>query len=460
MSLILVAALAACGGGDDDDDPTATSGPGATPTATTAATATETESTAGAGEESSPDASPTLTAVPASPTAQATAPTRPIATTPPTQPAPTAPTEEDPDAALEEALLEALLQPADFSADWTQDAFGPMEPDTDDSDELCGQPPFPDRDQRIAGVEAEYSLEVDPPASVIENIVAFPEETAIAAMDYAREVSACGGWTDEDGLVFTITPFDGPDYGDDTFSAVLTIESQGTLIYGEYNFIRVGGVIATVAFITLDGEDVTSYQALVGVAAERLDEAFGEIGGAGAGLADVLLLPEDIALVDSVRVWEVGNPIRSTDESRFSVCESASFPDALGAVEEVGHGLFSDDAVGTRAMHSVVQLAAGDGVAAMEWIRAESSCSTWSNATRDFEVAERGDLDVGEDTHWLIVDVTATDSSGLVAQVAYGFTQIGDTISVVGLVAEGDIDPELFGAVIALAAEKVFAGMP
>ena len=36
----------------------------------------------------------------------------------------------------------------DLGTDWVQETFGPMEPDTDDGDELCGVPPFPDRDER------------------------------------------------------------------------------------------------------------------------------------------------------------------------------------------------------------------------------------------------------------------------------------------------------------------------
>jgi hypothetical protein len=374
----------------------------------------------------------------------------------PTDPAATAtPIEGSGFSELETQMMAALLQPEDFSSEWTQDAFGLMEPDTDDSDELCGMPPFPDRGQRIAGVEAEYSLNSAEPAFVLENIVVFPNDTAVNAIAYARDMSSCGEWTDDEGQTFTIQPIDGPAYGDESYTASMEFEIQGTPFYGEYTFIRVGGAIATVAFIAIEGSDVSPYQALVSVAADRLAEA-----ASPAGLSGLLLTAEDIALVDEVNVWEDGSEIDLTDEERFSVCGAESFPDALGAVTESGHELSANDDTGPYAMHSVVQMLEGDGAAAMDWIRTELSCPSWSDEDGEYEVTETGDLDVGDDSYWLIVTLTADDGSGVTAQVGFSFTQIGDYISVLGLAAEDSIDPELFGAMIALGAEKVFAGTP
>ena len=298
-SLILVLVLAACAGGDDDDaEPTVTTTAGA---AITAATETATRPAVGSDSVASPSASPADMAPATTPTVNGTAPTQPNATPLPTEPAATAtPIEADGVSAVEAELMDALLQPEDFSSDWTQDTFGPMEPDTDDSDELCGQPPFPDRDQRIAGVEAEYSLNTSEPAFVVHNIVLFPEETAIDAIAYAREISSCGEWTDEEGRTFTIVPLDAQEYGDESYTASMSFEIDGTPFYGEYTFVRVGGAIATVAFITVEGADVSAHQAMVGVAVERLEDADISDGSAGSALAGLLLLPEDVALIDVV----------------------------------------------------------------------------------------------------------------------------------------------------------------
>jgi hypothetical protein len=455
-SLMLVLALAACGGGDDDDaDPTATTAAAASPSATS----TTASVTGGSDAAATPKSSPTVeSATPTSP-AKGTAPSRPIATTPPTQPAATeTPIETDAVSALEADMMDALLQPEDFTSDWTQDAFGPMEEDTDDSDELCGQPPFPDRDQKIAGVEASYKLDTAEPAFVVENIVIFPDDTAIDALAYARDMSSCGEWTDSDGQTYSVQPLDDPGYGDESFAASMAFESNGTPLYGEYTFIRVGGAIATVAFITLDGADVTPYQTLVGVSADRLVEADLDSGSSSA-MTDLLLVADDIALVDSVNAWEDGDEIDSTDEERFALCGAGSFPDELGAVDEAGHELSANEDEGPYAMHSVVQMASGDGATAMEWIRSELSCTDWSDEDGEYVVSDSGDLDVGDDSYWLIVTITAADDSGQTVEVGYSFTQIGDYISVVGLAAQDSIDPELFGGIIALGAEKVSGGV-
>jgi hypothetical protein len=102
----------------------------------------------------------------------------------------------------------------------------------------------------------------------------------------------------------------------------------------------------------------------------------------------------------------------------------------------------------------------GDGATAMEFIRSELSCSGWSDEDANYELTETGDLDVGDDTYWLIVTITSIDGGDQSVQIGFGFTQVGDYISVAGLAAEGSLDPELFGAMIALGAEKVFAGTP
>jgi hypothetical protein len=454
-AVLLVLALAACGSGDDEDDPT--------PTATTEATAAATATTAPTGGEAaaSPTAEPTEAEEPASPTAAGTAPSRPIVTATPTEdPATATPSEGSGFSELETAMLATLLQPEDLTGDWTQETFGLMEEDTDDSDELCGQPPFPDRHLKLAGVETEYERAGEVPAFVLQNLVIFPTETAVEAVAYAREMSTCGEWTDADGQTFFVSPIDGETYGDESHTFSMEYEFNGTPIYGEYTFIRVGGAIATVAFITVEGSDVTEYRALVGVAADRLvDSGLGE-ESAASELDSLVLVAEDMTLIDDVNVWADGNEIDPTDEERFSVCEAASFPDALGSVDEAGHELDGNDGNGPYAMHSVVQMLEGDGTVAMDWIRTELSCASWSDEDANYELTETGDLDVGDDTYWLIVTITAADGGDQTAQVGFGFTQLGDYISVVGMAAEGSLDPELFGAMIALGTEKVSAGMP
>ncbi|MGH9176836.1 MAG: hypothetical protein ACRD1H_20880, partial [Vicinamibacterales bacterium] len=313
-ALILATILTACMGGDDE--PTATAAIGAvaaTPTETPTAPATETVTTGGS-DAASPTAGVSPTATP-----RATAPSRPVAS-PTSQPVAATETPTGSSVTEDEAtLLTALILPEDLDGDWVQDTFGPMEPDTDDGDELCGQPPFPDRDQRLAGVEAEYSRDTADPAFVLHNIVAFPEETAVAALEYAREISSCGEWTDDEGQTYTITPLAEPDLGDEAYAAVMTFEVQGTPFYGEYTFIRAGGLIATIAFITIEGSEVSDLQGLPALAAARLDEIAGgsEPVDPQQALLELVLLPEEIEQVDDVNTWSDDDLTDTDDPERY-----------------------------------------------------------------------------------------------------------------------------------------------
>jgi hypothetical protein len=231
----------------------------------------------------------------------------------------------------------------------------------------------------------------------------------------------------------------------------------------EYYFIRVGGLIATVALLTPEGGDLTPLLGLVETAAQRLEEVegFGE-GQDGDDLEErlleLVLLPEDIEQVDAVNDW-IDDGLTDTDSpDRYGVCGADAFPDELEALGEVGREMLADSDNGPFALHSVVQLPDDAGVAAMEWIRAEMSCSSWMEDGDEFTVVESGELEVGDDTYWLIAGGVNAET-GETAQVGFGFTRIGDIVSVVGMAQLGELNAELFGAVMALGAEKIGAGI-
>lgn len=450
-SVMLVLLLAACGGGDDEDDPTATTAA----SATSAAPATATSATGGEEAESTP-----TVAVPAAtmtPTTAATAPSRPIVTATATPAPATATTTGGADEAseLEARMLATLLQIEDFSSDWVQETFEVTEVSTDEDAGICATPPFPDRALRVAGVEARYELNTDAPAYILQNIVLFPEDTAVAAMAYARDASTCTEWTADSGDVYTLLPVSGPDFGDENLVIGMTFTSNGTPLYTEYSFVRVGGAIATIAFITIEGADAAPLRDLTALAAQRL-----ELSGLGQGsttgtLADAVLVAEDIALIDTVNQWEDAGDLDASDPDRHAYCGAESFPDVFGALQEIGRSIDATGGEGPFAMHTIVEFSAGDGTAVMEWLRTELSCESWSDDDGEYFVAEVGDLDVGDDTFWILVDVPGSAGSTDSSQVGLGFSQVGDYISLVGLAAVDSIDLRMFGALIALGTEKV-----
>jgi hypothetical protein len=249
LGVVVIVGVAIACGGDDDDPPTTTATApaaatsAATPTALTAATPT------GA----------------ASATSAATATAEPAATsTPP----------ETGDAEVQARLARTALALDDMPTGWTQVDMTDDEPDTDET-AVCGNPPYPNRDNRLGEVEVGFQQsEIGP--FVFQNLVEFPEEDALGAMEYAREIASCTEWTetDEDGVeqTYRLAPLEVGDFGDDTYANVvsLDIEGVGTLVNNTV-FVRVGNTLTVIVHSQIGEPDLDETEGFVQAAVEKME---------------------------------------------------------------------------------------------------------------------------------------------------------------------------------------------
>lgn len=237
LTFVLLVVLAACSGPSTRDAtrvvvPTAPSAP--PPTATRPA--------------------PSLPTATPPPTAQATGTATSVPEATPTpRPSPT-PSPTPPPGAIESALL-AMLPSADIlPAGWSLVTSGPVRGPSGGA-LLCGVEPFPGTREKLAEVEAEYQRD-DPmsPASVIENVVSFPDPVAVEAMTWARETIVCREWTDGDGTTIELGTFADAGIGDESLETSFTVVSDGARVPGRWFFVRKGGLIATIAYLGGDAD--------------------------------------------------------------------------------------------------------------------------------------------------------------------------------------------------------------
>lgn len=291
-ALLVPMVLVACGGDDDesDTDPTATSSaavatatsePAAEPTSDSSA-ADDAEATDEAVVTPTEEAEATATEdeeATATEEAEATATedTGSMAETPATgmttpgaDETPAEQTAADPEA--EARLFEVILAEEDLPEGWTQTAVGPS---NDVSSDLgfCNAEPFAGLDQRLAGVEAEFEQSADLGPFLLQDLTAYPEEQAIQAIDYAREItSSCTEWTDDEGLAYTLEPQDQyPTFGDDSFVIRITIDvpTFGP-VPSDFVFARVGGTLMFMGYIDSEEIDSAAVEELATLAAEKL----------------------------------------------------------------------------------------------------------------------------------------------------------------------------------------------
>jgi hypothetical protein len=246
---LLMVTLSACRGDDDDVA-------GHTAAATTAV---------------SPTPAPSATLSPA-----ADIPTPTVAPTEEPTKAPTAagtPQDSvDPDA--QSHLEQIALAIDDFPTGWTE---LDMSDDDEDADETgsCGNPVFANRDRKLGEVEVGFQ-QSDFGPFVFQNLVEFPEEDALSAMEYVRETTTCGEWTDTDAdgneQVYRIAPLEIAAFGDDSYAVAVSvdIEGVGTLVNNSV-FVRVGTTVSVIIHSEIGEPDPAQTEEYVRMAVEKME---------------------------------------------------------------------------------------------------------------------------------------------------------------------------------------------
>jgi hypothetical protein len=172
-------------------------------------------------------------------------------------------------------LLPILLTDHDLPDGWSLDSAGPASgDDTADSEQICGARPFPRKDTKLGEVEAEFSYPDDSqPVYLYQNLVRFPKDIAPDAMTWARQASDCNTWTSPDGTVFSVTPLEDPHLGSESFAIGFTFDAgEGQTVQGRWVFIRVDGLISTMAYVGAQGTDFSAAQLLIKQAADRMKQ--------------------------------------------------------------------------------------------------------------------------------------------------------------------------------------------
>lgn len=287
--LLVAVLLVACGDDDDDADTDVA------PTATTAAVAATTEPETADAESTpteEPADEPTATTEP-QPTEPAATPTEEAIETP-TEEAVATPTadstatdsdstpeaDETPasqvaDPEVEAVLFEIALTEEDLPEGWTSAGMSASD-ETGADQGFCNAEKFAGIGERIASIDAEFEGSPDLGPFLIQNLAAYPEDLAIEAMEYVREVtSACTEWTDDEGVPYSLEVQEGyPQFGDESFVARITFEAPGVgSVPGEFVFIRVGELLSAVGYVDILEIDQAEVEELATLAAEKMQDA-------------------------------------------------------------------------------------------------------------------------------------------------------------------------------------------
>lgn len=278
--LLLGAMLTACGG---SDDPTATVVP---PTATTAPVDGDADE-----EPTTPsEPSPTATSEPAE-----TATTEPTITptpeptfTPRPEPTPTSnalPTEdageEMPDGEgddvdemdVDAILLEMLITEADLPDEWVL-YQARSAPNSVSDVVFCDASPFGGRDGRLGSVEAEFDQDPTNGPFLLQGLSAYPEDIAIEAFEHTRQVtSECTGWVEEDGSEYVVQVVDVPAMGDESLGIRMTFDVPEGMVMADFTFVRVGGLLVVMAWLTLEDVDTGQFNEITWIAIDRVESS-------------------------------------------------------------------------------------------------------------------------------------------------------------------------------------------
>lgn len=451
-AVLLMLALTACMG-EDAADPTPTA-----PATSAAATATQPPVPAQSTQTTRPASPtpPTGAAENASPTvartADTSAPTATVAAEP-TATVTTEPTAVTGDA--EDILLTALLTETDLPEGWSVDKAEIVNPDDpeDEGSQLCDAESYPRKDEKLAEVEGEFS-DAEDGVFILQNVVAFPEEVVLDAMNYARTFASCDEWVDDDGTLVTLTHLDDPDLGDDAFTALIRFEAPTQVVEGQWTFVRVGGLIAIVVVVGAEGAELPEYEPLMDAAVARVEAAADELGlrdiDASAALEPLLLTETDLG-----EGWTVENTGDIEDPERYGLCGMDAFPDRFNALAEVQSDYVVDPENGPLLWHSITALSATAAPEAMDYIRQTGSCGTWEDDGEAYPVTVLDELDLGDESFAALVVIDDPDSEPGHAEVEFVFVRTGNLITVVMYAAVDVIDIAEVERIVRLALDKL-----
>ncbi|MDQ4045036.1 MAG: hypothetical protein M3173_06275, partial [Chloroflexota bacterium] len=324
LCLILVTlTLAACGGGDDDADVSDANGTVATtPQGSVATSETEVISSPAA---STPDASPTVE--------------------PTIEPTQTYTSEQT-------ALLDVLLSPSDLPEGWQQLRADVPEPN--DEPGLCGAPPFPRASERVAEVEAEYQS-ADNTSFILQNLTQFPEGVAVEAMQYVRDSVDCDEFTGDDGTTFALAPADVPDLGDEAYAVNVSFQAADAGEFtGQFVYVRTGGLISIVSYLTLGEFDPAQVEQIAGIVTGKMVAVADDDGGSIQEEAD--LLSALLSVGDFPDGWQPISPAGISDPAGWSpLCGAEPFSGINDAIARVSANFFDSTAEDSAAVQQVIQ---------------------------------------------------------------------------------------------------------
>ncbi|MGH9176289.1 MAG: hypothetical protein ACRD1H_18115, partial [Vicinamibacterales bacterium] len=204
---------------------------------------------------------------------------------------------------------------------------------------ICGAERFPQADERIAEVEVEHQS-ADHARFILQSLTLFPEEIAVAAMEYIRETTTCDEWTDESGTVFTLGPADAPDVGDESYALRVAFQvADAGVLEGEFVFVRVGGYVTIVTTLGFDDYDPEQSAAVATLAASKLRA--GTSTGSAITDEEEALIELLLTLSDVPDDWDqLQSAHRSDPESWTGLCDSNLFPAAAEAAARVAVELY------------------------------------------------------------------------------------------------------------------------
>lgn len=383
------------------------------------------------------------------PTATVT-PTQIPMSTPTPRPSPT-PTAVVPPSAIESALLAMLPVEGSLPSGWEIVSANPLR-DRPTGSLLCGIEPFPGAPQKLGAVETEYQRLDSPSLSVIQELTAYRDPDAIAAMTWARESLDCRDWTDGDGSRIELSPFEGSDFGDESIVADFSIMADASSrLHGRWYLIRRGGIIAQMAIVSDDEAAINESPDVVNAAVALLDPqrlAAATIDPAvQAALVGMMLHADDIG-----PGWLKRASGPNPDPAFAAYCGSPLFG-AAGAPLGDSFAIFEQADTGWMVRQRLIALPSSELQPAMEGAAAALTCGEWVDTDGVVYTLDQPQPSVGA-AEGVTVQFHA-NRDGDERYGALSVTQTGAIMNVVIVTAPEPPSPDIVLAIIQRATDDI-----
>ncbi|MCO5178166.1 MAG: hypothetical protein M9890_14520 [Thermomicrobiales bacterium] len=402
---------------------------------------------------------PTAPRIVETPVMPTVATVEPTATVIPTQipmstPTPRAtptPTPEVPPSAIESALLAMLPSDNTLPTGWELISANTLRGRPTGS-LLCGIDPFPGAAKKLGAVESEYQRVDAPSLSVIQELTAYRDPDAVAAMDWARESLTCSNWTDSDGSRIELSPFEEADIGDEALVADFTVvvDASGRL-HGRWYLIRRGGIIAQVATVSDVKAAIDESPDVVGMAVELLDPqrlAAATIDPAvQSSLVGMMLHADDIG-----PGWLKRASGPNPDPAFAAFCGIPLFGEAGEPLGD-SFAVFEQADTGWMVRQRLVALPSNEVQSAMDGAAQALTCGEWTDADGVIYTLEQPQPALGA-ADGVIVRFQA-DRDGEVRFGAISVTQIGAIMNAVVVTAPEPPSPDIVLAIIQRATDDI-----